>query len=139
MYQNLLDPQIDDIDKYLAELQKSPNIKRKQTRFSPAWKARRSELEILADRAKQKHDKAKRIGVIHVTTSFKGVRISRTADAPDAVTEFVFENRMWQVLIQQLALQTMKDGSCLERVMTPIMEYLAIPLPWHPDQPHLAE
>ena len=33
----------------------------------------------------------------------------------------------------------MKDGNCLERVMKTLMEYLAIPLPWHPDQPHLAE
>ena len=32
-----------------------------------------------------------------------------------------------------------KDGNCLERVMKTLMEYLAIPLPWHPDQPHLAE
>ena len=104
MYQNLLYPKIDDIDKYLAELQKSPNIKRKQTRFSPAWKARRAELEILADRAEQKHDKAKRIGVIHDTTSFKGVRIPRTASAPHAATEHVFEVRMRQVLIQQTVL-----------------------------------
>ena len=46
---------------------------------------------------------------------------------------------MRQVLIQQTVLHTMKDGNCLERVMQTLMEYLAIPLPWHPDQPHLAE
>ena len=61
MYQQLLYPQIDDVDKYLAELQKSPNTKRKQMLFSPAWKACRAEVEILADRAEQKHDEAKRL------------------------------------------------------------------------------
>ena len=84
MYQELLYPRMDDIDKYLALLQSTPNAKRMQVRFAPAWKARRSELEVLADRAQKKHDDAKRIGVIHDTTSFKGVRIPRTASAPDA-------------------------------------------------------
>ena len=79
MYQQLLYPRIDDIDKYLALLQSAPNAKRMQLRFAPAWKARRSELEVLADRAQKKHDDAKRIGVIHDTTSFIGVRIPRTA------------------------------------------------------------
>ena len=46
---------------------------------------------------------------------------------------------MQQVLIQQAVLHTMKGGTCLERVMKTLMEYLAVPLPWHPDQPHLAE
>ncbi len=108
-----------------------------QSRLAPAWRARRSELEILADRAQRKHDDAKRIGVTHDTTSFKCVRIPRTTSAPCAATEHVFEVRMWQVLIQQSVLRTMKDGSCLERVMKTLTEYLAIP--WHPDQPHLAE
>ena len=48
MYQQLLYPRIDDIDKYLALLQSTPNAKRMQLRFAPAWKARRSELEVLA-------------------------------------------------------------------------------------------
>ena len=91
MYQQLLYPRIDDIDKYMALLQSTPNAKRMQTRFAPAWKARRSELEILADRAQKKHDDAKRIGVIHDTSSLKGVRIPKTAILPDAATEHVFE------------------------------------------------
>ena len=41
MYQNLLYPRIDDIDKYLAKLQSTHGIERVQTRFAPAWKARR--------------------------------------------------------------------------------------------------
>ena len=139
MYQQVLYLRIDDVDKYLALLQSTPNAKRVQTRFAPAWRARRAELEVLADRAQKKHNDAKRVGVIHDTTSFKGLRIPRTASAPDAATEHVFEVRMRQVLIQQTVLHTMKDGNCLERVMDTLMEYLAIPLPWHPDQPHLAE
>ena len=92
----------------MALLQSTPNAERMQTRFAPAWKARRSEIEVLADRAAEKHNKAKRIGVIHDTTSFKGVRIPRTATAPDAATEYGFEVRMRQVLIQQAVLHTMK-------------------------------
>ena len=151
MYQQLLYPQIDDIDKYLA-LQSMHGFQRVQTRFAPAWKARRYELEVLADRAAEKHDRAMRIGVIHDTTSFKGVRIQRNASAPDVATEHVFQNggagaatehvfefKMRQVLIQQIVLHTMSHGACLERVMQELMEWLACPLPWHHDQPHLAE
>ena len=112
-----------------------PDVERIQTRFAPAWKARRSEIEVLADRADEKHNKAERIGVIHDTTSFKGIRFPRTA----AATEHGFEVRMRQVLIQQAVRRTMRDGSCLERVAQTIMEHLGVPSPWHPDQPHLAE
>ena len=99
MYQELLYPRMDDVDKYLALLQSTPSTKRIQTRFALAWRARRFELEILADRAQKKHDDAKRIGVIHDTTSFKGVRIPRTASVTDAVTGHVFEDKMQQVLM----------------------------------------
>ena len=75
MYQQLLYPRVDDIDKYLAMLQSTPRVKRVQMRFAPAWKARRYELEVLADRAAETHDRAMRIGVIHDTTSFKGTCI----------------------------------------------------------------
>ena len=77
MCQQLLYPQIDDIDKYLEMLQSTLGHQRVVTRFAPAWKARRYELEVLADRAADKHDKAMRIGVIHDTTAFKGIRIQR--------------------------------------------------------------
>ena len=139
VYQRLLYPQIDDIDKYLEMLQSTPGAQRVQTRFAPAWKARRYELEVLADRAAEKHDRAMRIGVIHDTTSFKGIRIPRNANDPDASTERVFDLKMRQVLIQQTVLNTMGHGSCLERVMQKLMECLACPVPWRPDQPHLAE
>ena len=63
MYQQLLYPQIDDIDKYLARLQSMHGVQRVQTQFAPAWKARRYELEVLADRAAAKLHSAQRIGV----------------------------------------------------------------------------
>jgi hypothetical protein len=84
-----------------------------------------------------------RIGVIHDTTSFKGVRIPRDflarAAPRETSAERVFELKMLQILLQQTVLQTMRQGTCLERVMQHLMECLAIPLPWHPDQPHLSE
>ena len=126
MYQHLLYPRIDDIDKYPALLQSTPNAKRIQTRFAPAWRARRSELEVLADRDQKKHDDAKRIGVIHDTTSFKGARVPRRANVLDAATEHVFEVRMRQVLIQQAVLRPMKGGNCVERVIKKVMEYACL-------------
>ncbi len=141
MYQQLLYPQIDDIDKYLAMLPNTPNAKRVQTRFAPAWKARRYEIEVLADRAADKHNRAMRIGVIHDTTSFKGVRIQRKVleRGTDDSTQHVFEIKLLQVLIQQCVRQLLGQGTCMERVMQEVMECLDIPTPWHPDQPHLAE
>ena len=139
MYQQLPYPRIDDIDKYLAMLQSTPRVERVQVRFAPAWKARRYELEVLADRAAEKHDRAMRIGVIHDTTSFKGTCIQRQGINPDGPTEDVFQLKMQQVLIEKLVLQTMSHGTCLERVMEKVMDYVDCPLPWHRDQAHLAE
>jgi hypothetical protein len=59
--------------------------------------------------------------------------------AADDATEHVLEIKMRQVLIQQAVRQAMGRGTCLECVMQKLMEFLSIPLPWHPDQPHLAE
>ena len=129
IYQQFLYPRIYDIHKYMALLQGTPNAKRMETRFAPAWKARRSELEVLADRAQMKHGGAERIGVFHGTTSFKGGRAPRTASAPDAAAEHAFNVRLRQVLAQQLALRTLTDSNCLERVVATLMERLAIPLP----------
>ena len=77
IYKSLLFPCIDNVDKYLAWLQRTPSATRIETRFAPAWKARRYEIEVLADRADIKHDRAMRIGVIHDTTLCKGVRVPR--------------------------------------------------------------
>jgi hypothetical protein len=126
-------------------------------RFAPAWKARRAEIEVLADRAALKHDMAKRIGVIRGCAAFKGVLLSnislaqaKTIDrsaateratnlSADADTEHVFDVRMQQIIIQQLVRQTWRRATCLERVMTGVMVYLGVPLPWRPDQAHIAE
>ena len=141
VYQSLLYPRIDNIDKYLAWLQCTPGAQRIETRFAPAWKARRYEIEVLADRAATKHDRAMRIGVIHDTTLCKGVRVPRSSPAAalGEATEHAFDVRMQQVLVQQIVLRALGVGTCVERVMATIMDGLAVPLPWHRDQPHLAE
>ena len=54
-------------------------------------------------------------------------------------TEHVFEIKLRQVLIQQFVRQAMGRSPCLKRMMQKLMECLAIPLPWHLDQSHLAE
>ena len=90
--------------------------------------------------------------MIHDTSSFKGIRMQRKDLVTDAATERVLANRedatatthdfefkMRQVVIQQLVLHTMGRGTCLERVMETVMDYLECPLPWHRDQAHLAE
>ena len=135
----MLYPQIDDIDKYLAMLQSHPETQRIATRFAPAWKARRYEIAVLADRASDKRDRARRINVIHDTTSFKGVMLPRQKHSTCDATECNFEDRMKQVVVQQAVMGTMGHGTCVQRVTEKIMVYMGIPLPWHPDQPHLAE
>ena len=90
--------------------------------------------------------------MIHDTSSFKGIRMQRKDLVSDIATERVLANRedatatthdfefkMRQVVIQQLVLHTMNRGTCLERVMETVMDYLECPLPWHRDQAHLAE
>ena len=90
--------------------------------------------------------------MIHDTSSFKGIRMQRKDFVTDFATERVvanredatdtahgFEFKMRQVVIQQLVLHTMGRGTCLERVMETVMDYLECPLPWHRDQAHLAE
>ena len=111
-------------------------------RFAPAWKARRAEIEVLADRAALKHDMAKRIGVIHDTTAFKGTRIPRSADADgcmDAATEPAYEGRVQQILVTQIVSQRLPHMTCRERVLETLMLFADVPLPWHLDQAHLAE
>ena len=142
MCQPLLYPQDADIDRHLALIQSAPEKQPTTRRFAPAWKAHRYEIEVLADRAAEKHDNAKRVGVIHDTTTYKGVRIPAKEEddsSPDAGTERVFETRMQQIVIQQAVRRAVGRGRCVERVMQLVMEYGDVPLPWHPEQPHLAE
>ena len=63
LYRPLLFPFIEDMDCYLALLGRNPDLSRVEMRFPPAWRARRSDIEVLADRAAWKHDAARRIGV----------------------------------------------------------------------------
>ena len=143
MYRHLLYPQIDDVDKYLAQLKANSRQQRIHARFEPAWKMRRWELEVLADRGFAKQEAGKRIGVIHDTTSFREIRMTREVVSAHKTAEQCFDLRMQQVLIQQLVraqyAKSRSRGSCIERIMEKIMEAAAVPLPWHAEQPHLAE
>ena len=42
--------------------------------FAPAWKARRAEIEVLADRAQGKKREARRVEVLQDTTAFRAYR-----------------------------------------------------------------
>ena len=101
MYRPLLFPYIPDPDAYLALLQQTPHAERTTLRFLPAWRARRSEIEVLADRAAEKRAAAMRVGVVHDTTAFKSARIPRSR--LPAAAEHGFEARLRLVLLLQLA------------------------------------
>ena len=129
IYQPLLWPRIEDIDKHLAVLEKDPTKRRHTVRFAPAWKARCYEMNILARRGHEKHNKGKRIGVVHDTTTFKQTDAS----------SFGAETKMQQMLIQQVIRAGTRGGSYLEPIIELTMHHLGVPLPWHPEQPHIAE
>ena len=126
------------MDKYLALLQSTPQSQRVTLRFLPAWRARRSEIEVLANRAASKRAAAMRIGVVHDTTAFKGALIPRSR--VPAAAEHGFDTRLRQVLLLQLARRGCPcQIACPERVAGLLMEFCDVPLPWHTEQPHLAE
>ena len=143
MYRHLLYPQVDDVDRYLAHVKANPTRKRIQARFEPAWKMRRWELEMLADRGYAKQQAGKRIGVIHDTTSLREIKIPRAEADAQRTDEQCFELRMQQILIQQLVraqqCKNRNSGGCIERVMERIMKLADVPCPWHAEQPYLAE
>ena len=110
-------------------------------RFAPSWTASKAEMEVLADRAAKKNTLAKRIGVIHDTTTFKRVGIARKRNSPgtDVATDDIFDERLHQILVQQLVRLKMSRGKCPEHIVEQILLLCGIALPWHPHQPHLAE
>ena len=122
----------------MALLQSTPQAHRLTMRFLLAWRARRSEIEILADRAAAKRAVAMRIGVVQDTTAFRGARIPRSR--VPAAAEHGFDTRLRQVLLLQLAKRGCSGQiECPERVAGLLMEFCDVPLPWHTEQPHLAE
>ena len=96
MYRPLLFPYIPDANAYLTVLQRTPHAERTALRFLPAWRARRSEIEVLADRAAEKRTAAMRVGVVHDTTAFKSARMPRSR--LPAAAEPGFDARLRQVL-----------------------------------------
>ena len=70
--------------------------------------------------------------------AMQGFRIPRSRLS--AAAEHGFDARLRQVLLLQLARQgNSHSTTCSERVAALLMDYLDVPLPWHPEQPHLAE
>ena len=138
IYQQLLYPRIDNIDRYLSDIAQDPTKHRHVVRFTPAWTARRWEMRMLAERAQEKHDRARRIGVIHDTTLFKGVDDSILSADPDVANE-QRRMKMLGILIQQAIRLWTGGGSYLEPIIEVTMQLVGVPLPWHPDQPHIAE
>ena len=110
MYRHLLYPQIDDVDRYLSQLKTNPTQKRIHVRFEPAWKARRWELEMLADRGHAKQQAGKRIGVIHDTTSFREIKISRTKADAHKTAEQCFDLRMQQVPAEDASRESWRES-----------------------------
>ena len=106
--------------------------------FLPAWRAWRSDIEVLAGRAARKRDAARRVLVLHDTTAFKGAPIPRVR-CPVA-TEPGFDTRLRQILLAQLAERSsLRHVACYERVAGLPMENMDAPLPLHVEQAHLAE
>ena len=109
----------------MSLLQRQPHSKRAALRFFPAWRARRSEIEVLADRAAEKHNAAVRIGVVHDTTAFNRVCIPRCR--LPAAAEHGFDARLRQLLLLQLARRNDSPPStCPERIAALLMEYLEV-------------
>ena len=135
IYQPLLYPRIDNIDRYLSAIDQDRAKQRHTTLFTPAWKARCWEMNILAKRAQDKHNKARRIGVIHDTTLFKGIDDATLSEDANEQRRL----KMSQILIQQAIRLSTGGGSYLEPIIELTMRHLGVPLPWHADQPHMAE
>ena len=153
IYQPLLYPRIDNIDKHLAELAADPRKCRCTVCFAPAWKVRRYEINILARRGQEKHDRARRIGVIQDTTLFKEVDTTLLkeessdeldTDAKDREPKKMpdepeISEKMLQILVQQAIRAATRGGAYLEPIIEITLRCLSVPSPWHPDQPHFAE
>ena len=101
MCEPLLCPRMPDLDEYLRLLQTNQYAKCVTLRFRLGWRARCSEIEVLADRAAAKHSAAMRNGVIHDTTTSKGICIPRSRMS--TAGEHWFDARLNQVLLLQLA------------------------------------
>ena len=135
--------------------------------FAPAWKARRAEIEVLADRAQAKKREARRVEVLQDTTAFRAYReqVRKPPDGQpaDGATEHfqspdgkpadgVTEHFLKHVELRKfMHLHTANYKACCglyeyhvphansERIVALISEYAELGVPWHREQLHLAE
>ena len=141
IYQPLLYPRVENIDKTLAEIARDPRKRRHTVCFAPAWRARQSEIKMLAQRGQEKQDKARRIGVIQDTTLFKEVYPSKPSSDEGSKDDRELEpnTKLCQILVQQAIRAATRGCGYLEPIIEITLRHLGRPVPWHPDQPHLAE
>jgi hypothetical protein len=103
--------------------------------FRAAWKARRAEIEVEADKGQHKTDRAKRIAVIKDTTCYK----YWFRNPSDAV-----RGALLRCTVKQLTHAFAKrhwEHVCLptESIENQILELLGVPTGRHPHQLHLSE
>jgi len=120
--------------------------------FAPAWRARRAEIELLADDAEAKKQRAKRILVIHDCTLVKQHKfrkvwlhsIRHDLDLPLPDREVVAHVRHVQVAMTKLirlAVRRMPLGVCArhERAVEHILSWAGLPILRHEEQPYTSE
>ena len=131
-----------------------PNVKG-EYRFWPAWRARESEIKILARRGHEKKQKARRFESLHDTTLCKVLQSNAEAhpEEPLAPTRLQVELQRWfRHGLPHLRANAKPESPCnycyTERMVHQILQLLGganspgdlrvMPI-WHDEQLHLAE
>ena len=124
-------------------------------RFRPAWRARESEIKVLARRGHEKKQKARRFESLHDTTLCKVLQTNAAShpDEPLAPTSLQVELQRWfRQGLRQLRADAKPESPCnygyTERMVHQILQLLGgasspgdlrvMPI-WHDEQLHLAE
>jgi len=129
--------------------------------FAAAWKARRAEIETLAQAGQEKTNRAKRIPVVKDTTVFKECSVARSCDseqsgkdAAELLAQKIQESKEFAPTLIRLCLEQhlgnlLEKGdrelprgmvwNNTERILQVICQCLDIHSGPHPDQLHLAE
>lgn len=99
---------------------------------------------MLAARAHEKNLRARRVEVLADTTLCKGQSVGQGGSA----SEHTVEERLCQIEVLRMFRQNIRrlcassetcQRVCSERPVDLILQLIAVPSPWHPDQLHLAE
>ena len=111
--------------------------------FRQGWRARRAQIEVLADSAQAKLDREQRIPVIKDTTTFKDWEVQTPDDGANA--QLRRKNVGLRDIVRQLIFRA-ADAAPLEQMhvnseqpICYVLEYLNVHSGRHPDQMFLAE